>query len=99
MLSGPAAQASTCALPCRPASFDAVVVARLLYLLADWRQVIDELARVLRPNGRLLHEWGNGEPDEEWVQIRERARDLFEEAGVRNPFHPCARHERAIPAP
>jgi hypothetical protein len=37
---------------------------------------------VLAVGGRLLHEWGNGRGDEEWVQIREKARALVEEAGV-----------------
>ena len=43
--------------------------------------------------GHLLHEWGNGEADEEWVQIREKALVLFEVAGVHLPFHPGVRSE------
>jgi hypothetical protein len=44
----------------------------------------------------LLHEWGNGQIDEEWVRIREEARSLFEQAGVPSPFHPGVRSETAI---
>ena len=43
-----------------------------------------------------MHEWGNGQADEEWVQIREKARTLFEEAGVSSPFHPGVRSEREV---
>lgn len=55
-----------------------------------------EVARVLKPDGAILHEWGNGAPDEERVAIRERARQLFEDAGVRDPFHPGVRSESEV---
>jgi len=84
------------ALPTNAAAFDAVVIARLLYLLEDWPQALDEAARVLRRGGRLLHEWGNGEAGEPWVAIRDKARELFEAAGVSKPFHPGARTEEEI---
>jgi len=51
---------------------------------------------VLAVGGILLHEWGNGKADEEWVQIREKARALFEEAGVFSPFHPGVRSEHEV---
>jgi SAM-dependent methyltransferase len=72
---------------------DVVVIAKLLYLTPDWRAVLTEAYRVLASGGHLLHEWGNGEADEEWVQIREKARALFEVAGVGLPFHPGVRSE------
>jgi len=75
---------------------DAVVLSRILYLMSDWRTVLREAVRVLAPGGRLLHEWGNGSPDEEWVQIRERARALFEQEGIRDPFHPGVRSEEEV---
>ena len=73
----------------RSESFQAVVVARLLYLTPRWQQVLAEAHRVLAATEELeLHEWGNGHSDEPWVRVREEARRLFEEAGVATPFHP-----------
>jgi SAM-dependent methyltransferase len=83
-------------LPIEAASFDAVVMARLLYLTPDWKTILGEAIRVLKPDGVLLHEWGNGSPTEEWVQIREKARVLFQAAGVVAPFHPGASDEMEI---
>ena len=83
-------------LPFPDARFDAVVLARIMYVMADWRDVLREAVRVLRPDGRILHEWGNGSAEEDWVQIREQARTLFEDAGVANPFHPGARSEADV---
>jgi len=83
-------------LPFPDGTFDAVVVARLLYLAIDWRVILHEARRVLVPGGCLLHEWGNGQADEEWVQIREEARRRFEEAGLATPFHPGVRSEDEV---
>ena len=83
-------------LPLPSHRFQAVVIARLLYLTNDWSQVLNEARRVLAAGGSLLHEWGNGRIDEEWVRIREEARSLFEQAGVPSPFHPGVRSETAI---
>ena len=83
-------------LPFPDASFDAVVLARVLYLMTDWRDVLSEVARVSRAHAPILHEWGNGDPDEEWVQIRAMARTLFEQAGVKEPFHPGARSQTEV---
>jgi SAM-dependent methyltransferase len=83
-------------LPFPDSSFDGVALARVLYLMPDWREVLSEVARVSRPHATLLHEWGNGDPDDEWVQIRAMARTLFEGAGVKEPFHPGARSEAEV---
>jgi SAM-dependent methyltransferase len=83
-------------LPFATGSFDAVVLASLLYLVPDWRALLGEAIRVARPGGSILHEWGNGSADEAWVQIREKARALFEEAGAKDPFHPGARVEADV---
>lgn len=80
-------------LPFPDGRADVVVIARLLYLTPDWHAVLTEAYRVLASGGHLLHEWGNGDADEEWVQIREEARALFEVAGVHVPFHPGVRSE------
>ena len=76
--------------------FDAIVFARLLYLLPSWQDTLFYALRVLKPAGYVLHEWGNGDAGEEWVQIMEMARVLFEQAGVSNPFHPGVRTEGEV---
>jgi SAM-dependent methyltransferase len=83
-------------LPFRRNSAGAVVLARLLYLVADWRGLLREAKEVLMQGGILLHEWGNGEDGEAWVQVREKARSLFREAGVETPFHPGAGSEAEV---
>jgi SAM-dependent methyltransferase len=83
-------------LPFAAARFDAIVLARVLYLMPDWQEIVREAIRTVSPDGRLLHEWGNGEADEEWVQLREKARALFESAGVARPFHPGVRTEADV---
>jgi SAM-dependent methyltransferase len=85
-------------LPFSAGLFDVAVVARLLYLTADWRMILREADRVLGAGGVLLHEWSNGQGDEAWVRIREEARRLFEEAGVAAPFHPGVRAESEVDA-
>jgi len=85
-------------LPFQAGAFDTVVVARLLYLTKDWREILREANRVLAAGGSVLHEWGNGQDEEEWVQLREEARRLFEQAGVREPFHPGVRSEIEVDA-
>ena len=83
-------------LPFQRGSFDAVVFARTLYLMADWQTSLREACDSLKPAGWLFHEWGNGQVDEAWVQIREKARALFQEAGIENSFHPGARAEAEV---
>ena len=75
-------------LPFPVGHFDAVVIARLLYLTPDWRAILRDAHRVLAIGGCLLHEWGNGQVDEEWVQIREEGRRLFEQAGATRALPP-----------
>ncbi len=72
------------------------VIARLLYLIPEWELTLREAIRVLRRDGVILHEWGNGSPDEAWVKIREKARELFEAEGIEDPFHPGARTEEEV---
>jgi ubiquinone/menaquinone biosynthesis C-methylase UbiE len=83
-------------LPFQSRTFDTGVIARVLYLASDWRHILREARRVITTDGLLLHEWGNGQPDEPWVQIREEARRLFETAGVPQAFHPGVRSEAEV---
>jgi SAM-dependent methyltransferase len=80
-------------LPFRGNCADAVILARLLYLVTDWQSLLREAKEVLKLGGVLFHEWANGDLNEEWVQVREKARSLFQEAGVEIPFHPGAKSE------
>jgi SAM-dependent methyltransferase len=91
-----AVAAEAARLPFRDGSFDAIVIARLLYLTVDWRAILGEAHRVLAAGGRMLHEWGNGEADEEWAQIRDELRRLLEAAGLSAPFHPGVRSEAEV---
>jgi len=98
LLSIPRVIADGARLPFTSDRFDAVVIARLLYLVPGWKELLRETRRVLAPGGRLLHEWSNGDADEEWVQIREKVRAMFEHEGVENPFHPGVRTEEEVEA-
>jgi len=93
-----AAVASGVSLPFRDRTFDAVVIARLLYLTPDWQRILVEALRLLTAGGRLLHEWANGTPSEPSCQIKEHLRTLLEEAGVAEPFHPGVRRESDVDA-
>jgi ubiquinone/menaquinone biosynthesis C-methylase UbiE len=88
--------AEGCRLPFQNRTADAVVISRLLYLVPDWQGLLCALSDVLTSEGLIFHEWGNGRDDEPWVLIREKARALFEEFGVQNPFHPGARTEQEV---
>jgi len=85
-------------LPFAECAFEAAVIARVLYLVADWRVVLQQAHDALKPGCYLLHEWGNGIADEEWVRIREKTRALFQDAGIDAPFHPGARTEVEVDA-
>jgi ubiquinone/menaquinone biosynthesis C-methylase UbiE len=49
------AQGDALALPFPNASFDAIMITHVLHLVADVPGVLHELARVLKPSGKLLH--------------------------------------------
>jgi ubiquinone/menaquinone biosynthesis C-methylase UbiE len=50
----PLVQADATRLPFRDGSFGGAVVAHVLHLVSDWRAVVGELQRVVRPGGVLL---------------------------------------------
>jgi len=47
-------------LPFADASYDVVVASHVFHLIPDWRHAADEVLRVLRPDGRLLVDFGGG---------------------------------------
>jgi len=61
---------SASSLPFEDNSFDAVSVSRALYLIAEWRDVLTEAARVLKPNGVFIHEWGSGSETDVYIWIK-----------------------------
>ena len=89
-------EATASDLPFEDNSFDAVSMSRALYLIADWRDVLGEASRVLRPNGVFIHEWGSGSERDVYSQIREHLRGLLLAAGVEQIFHPGARTEAEV---
>src|SRR5450432_4029179 len=44
-------------LPFPTAAFDAVIAVHVFHLIPGWRDVLGEVARVLRPGAPLLHGW------------------------------------------
>jgi SAM-dependent methyltransferase len=72
-------------LPLEDDAFDLGITASLLYLVPDWEAVLDELARVVRPGGSIVHlvEWStSGEALQLWdVAWRMRV----ESTGYRHP--------------
>ena len=83
-------------LPFKDSSFPLIALARALYLIEDWEGALHEMARVLKPDGYFLHEWGSGEPGTVIVRLRERLRERLLEMGVQPIFHPGARCEADV---
>ncbi len=49
-------------LPLADASYPAIMVCHVLHLIPDWKAAVNEMRRVLRPGGVILHH-GEGESD------------------------------------
>lgn len=77
-------------LPLRDARFDAAAAVHVFHLIPGWRAVLGELARVLRPGGRLLHGGDEQARDATWRRWRERIEPRF---GIENVGVPRARIE------
>jgi|GEM_PF-4526787 len=86
------------ALPYTDKSWAAISLARILYLIPDWPDYLDEISRILSSDGVLLHEWGNGDPSSPWVKYREALREKLCANGFKDIFHPGARREDEIHA-
>ena len=70
------------ALPFPNASFDVAVAVHVFHLVRAWKQAVDEVLRVLRPGGLLLHCWDNYlTPDTESQVMGERWEEIVRELG------------------
>jgi ubiquinone/menaquinone biosynthesis C-methylase UbiE len=56
----PVLLADATGLPLADGSFGAVIASHVLHLIPDWRSAVDEAARVMRPGGVLLADFGGG---------------------------------------
>ncbi len=63
-------QADATRLPFSDDTFEAVVVVHVFHLVSDVQAVLGELARVLRPGGKLIHCW-NRDDDARWFKVRD----------------------------
>lgn len=70
-------------LPFPPAAFDAVIGVHIFHLIPVWRAALDEVRRVLRPGGRLLHAYsGSGAYHLEQEVDRRAPETVIEEVGI-----------------
>lgn len=83
-------RADATALPFADASADAALAVHVFHLIPRWRAVLDELARVLRPGGLLLHGGDDQARGAAWRRWRERTEARL---GVENAGVPRARIE------
>lgn len=65
-------QGDACRLPYPAATFHATIAVHVFHLIRDWRTVVNEIARVLRPDGRLVSAWGGARYGDLWREVRER---------------------------
>ena len=72
----PLVQADATRLPFRDGTFGGAVVAHVLHLVSDWRAVVAELRRVVRPGGVLLVTRGRAPGPGCRHEITQRARRL-----------------------
>ena len=79
----PFAVADARRLPFPSGTFGTAIAAHVFHLIPDWEKAIDELIRVVQPQGRLLVS-GLGEPKNvPWEEIRGRMRETLGERGLR----------------
>ncbi len=77
-------QADAVYLPLPDQWFDLGVIAQLLYLVPDWPAVLDELARLVKPGGHVVH---LTEPTREGANLRRWSgawREMIESTGYRH---------------
>ncbi len=70
------AQADALALPLRDAIFDAVIVVHVFHLVSNWRAVLREIRRVLKPGGSLMNGYDWRHPDSPSSRLRDAWADI-----------------------
>jgi SAM-dependent methyltransferase len=60
------AEADATRMPFADASFDAVLSVHVLHLIPNWQNVLDEIARVLKPGRPYIHAWTSSVHRESW---------------------------------
>lgn len=70
-------------LPFPAATFDAAMVVHVFHLIPEWRAAVDELRRVLRPDGRLVSAWGGMRYGDQWDELRKRVKAV-ENVGIKS---------------
>jgi SAM-dependent methyltransferase len=86
-------RADAARLPLPDASLDAALGVHVFHLIPRWREVLGELARVLRPDAPLLHGSDDHARGDAWRRWRERIDAQF---GVENVGVPRGRLERFL---
>ena len=70
-------------LPLRDASFRAVLMVHVLHMVADWKQALKEMRRVLAPGGVFLHDVANYDiAVNPWRQSLDKRDELFASLGI-----------------
>lgn len=68
-------QGDVAALPFRHHSFDAVLAVHVLHLVPDWRGVLAEIARVIKPGGVFIQGRDARDPDSVAERLRAKLRE------------------------
>lgn len=77
----PVAQADATALPFPDSCFDVAIMSHVLHVIADWRQALLEVQRVVERHGLLLHLWTERHQHAAFERLFERFRNSVEARG------------------
>jgi ubiquinone/menaquinone biosynthesis C-methylase UbiE len=88
-------QADALNLPLRTHAFQAVLSIHIFHLIKDWQQALDEMIRVLRPDGYLCIGYDWRDPNSPHSQINEQWRQIVSRY-VENAHHPGLRNSRYL---
>jgi SAM-dependent methyltransferase len=78
-------RADVATMPFADDTFEATLIASVLYLVPDWRAVITEVSRVLQPDGALLFAMERSESSPALERFDSRWREIIEATGYRHP--------------